>query len=90
MRREEGIDETYSIRRPPELEARMVPVPTVIVRLHGRGWEAVGANSPAGVLFPSLGDARRMAFEWAQENRPSRVVIQQPEGEPLQVMFAAT
>jgi hypothetical protein len=31
-----------------------------------------------------------MAFEWAQENRPSRVVIQQPEGEPLQVMFAAT
>jgi len=68
----------------------MVPVPTVIVRLHGRGWEAVGANSPAGVLFPSLGDARRMAFEWAQENRPSRVVIQQPEGEPLQVMFAAT
>lgn len=67
----------------------MPAVPTVILRARGGGWEAVGANSPAGVLFATLGDARRLAFEWALENRPARVVIEHHGAEPLQVNFQA-
>ncbi len=67
----------------------MYVVPTVILREHTAGWEAVGANSPAGLLFASLGDARELAFAWARENRPARVVIHQAGGEPVHVTFAA-